>query len=95
MVGLVGLVLSLVLVVAVCLLVWRRAAARRIERPGEVAASVLTASAHRDNSVAREVEAAMAAAVRECLARGVSMRDAATIRTAVLEARERVLAQRH
>lgn len=91
-----GLVLVAVSLAAVWLTALKRAAS---PRPGpspapQVAASVLTASAHRYRSVAREVEAAMAAAVRDCLAQGVSMRDATTIRAAVLKARERVLAQR-
>lgn len=93
---LIGLVLVAVSLAAVWLTARKRAAS---PRPGpspapQIASSVLTASAHRDKPLAREVEAAMAAAVRDCLAQGVSMRDTATIKAAVLQARERVLAQR-
>lgn len=74
-------------------LAWRTAsrALQVHDAPPVVAASVWTASAHKHDTVAKAIEDAMAAAVADCVAQGVSLDDTATVAAAMQAARARVL----
>lgn len=56
-----------------------------------VEAVAVMASVKQQPVRAKQIEAAMSAAVRECLANGVSLEDTETIKAAMLAARARVL----
>lgn len=59
-----------------------------------IVSAVLTAAYSYDNeALAARVEAAMAQAVRDCLAAGVSIEDSVTIKAAILAARAKVRAE--
>lgn len=87
-----ALFFALLVVVVVCALIgmtlqlWLRPLP-----PPQIVSAVLTAAAHHNPTLAQAVETAMAQAVMDCLAAGVSMDDAATMRTAMHAARDRVL----
>jgi hypothetical protein len=86
------LVLAVAAVVA-CAAVWlyvRRPAPEPVVEPRIVEAVATMASVKQRPDLARRIEAAMSAAVHECLANGVSLSDTDTIRAAMLAARERV-----
>lgn len=86
-------VILLIVAVACCGAVWyslHPASPTSLSEP-VIAAGVLTASAHRSVPMAHAIEQAMQQAVMECVARGVSMDDSATIQAAMLRARARVL----
>jgi hypothetical protein len=82
---------------AVCAWIVRRdqrktAELQAILHKPRVAAAVMAAASVRQNpDRAKQIEAAMAQAVRDTLASGVSLSDSNTIRAAMLAARERVL----
>lgn len=61
-----------------------------LEEP-KIVEATFVASAHKDITVAMEIEEAMAQAIKECMARGIDLNQTALIKKAMMNARNRVL----
>lgn len=80
-----------VCVIAAAGLYWRYRRKAVVPVEPRIVQAVLTVSSHKRVETARQIEAAMAEAVRQCMAEGVDINDGPTVRTRMLEARARVM----